>query len=309
MAFDVSALTAYVDQTSTDLLVAAQFEAETASMIGLQTGIKSAAALQLLSTNAVMQDGSSCGFNASGDVTFTQRTLTTAAIKFQDTLCPRTLESKWTQLLLKKGQNYTEADIPKLIVDNILGGIKQRLEVADWQGDTTSGSAYLSRYDGLIKIINAASPVTATASTYNATNARTIVANIVSNIPATLKGNAAVKIFMGYDAAEIYRQKLMNDNLFHVPVGSGDQKGIMAEGSVHEIVPVHGLDGLYSVSGQSCIFAFNPDNAVLGVDMENEEEQAKMWYSLDDDNVKYSFRFRRGVQIAYGDEIVVYANS
>lgn len=309
MAFDVSALTNYVDQTSTDLLVAAQFQPETASMIGLQTGIKSAAALQLLSTNAVMQDGSSCGFNASGDVTFSQRTLTTAAIKFQDTLCPRTLETKWTQLLLKKGQNYTEADIPKIIVDNILGGIKQRLEVADWQGDTTSVSAYLNRYDGLIKIIGAASPVSATASTYNSTNARAIVKNIILNIPATLKGNSAVKIFMGYDAAEIYRQALMDANLFHVAVGSGDQKNILAEGSVHEIVPVHGLDGLYSVSGQACIFAFNPENAVLGVDMENEEEQAKMWYSMDDDNVKYSFRFRRGVQIAYGSEIVQYANS
>lgn len=303
-------LSDYVDQTSTDLLTAVQFGAETAAMMNLQTGIKSAAALQLLSTNSVPQAGETCGFNASGDVTFSQRNLATVAIKFQDTLCPRALQAKWTQLLLKKGQQISEADIPKIIVDNIIGGIKQRLETADWQGDTNSPSQYLLLYDGLIKtIVGATGEVVATASTYNSTNARAIVKNIISNIPAALKGNSAVKIFMGYDAAEIYRQALMDANLYHVAVGSGDQKNIMAEGSVHEIVPVHGLDGLYSVSGQNCIFAFHPDNAFLGVDMENEEEQAKLWYSADDDNVKYSFRFRRGWQIAYPSEIVRYANS
>lgn len=86
MGFTVSALTDYVDQTSTDLLTAVQFSAETAAIMNLQTGIKSAAALQLLSTNSVPQAGETCGFNASGDVTFTQRNLTTIAIKFQDTL-------------------------------------------------------------------------------------------------------------------------------------------------------------------------------------------------------------------------------
>ena len=311
MAFDVSALTAYTDQSSTDLLTAVQFKSETAALAGLQAGIKSAATLQLLATNSVPQDGSSCAFNASGSVTFTQRTLTTYAIKFQDTLCIRTLEAYWTQLLLKKGQNYTESDIPAKIMDNIVGGIKQRLETADWQGDTTSVSSYLNRYDGLIKIINNASGVvTATASTYNSTNARTIVANIVNNIPAQLKGNPAIKIYMGYDAAEIYRQKLMNDNLYHVPAGSSDQEGMYAEGSVHQIVPVHGLDGMYSQSGKSCIFALNiAENAFLGCDMLNEEEDALMGLDQYKENVWYSFRFRRGWQVAYPTEIVKYANS
>jgi hypothetical protein len=47
----------------------------------------------------------------------------------------------------------------------------------------------------------------------------------------------------------------------------------------------------------------------LGVDMEGEEEKAKMWYSDDDDLAKYSFRFRRGWQVAIPSEIVKYANS
>lgn len=314
MGFTVSSLTDYVDQSSKELLVALQFEAETASYANVQTGIKSAAMLQLLTNSPVPQDGSSCGFNASGDTAFTQRQLTTSAIKYQDTLCPRTLESKWTQLLLKKGQGYDESSIPSVILEDILSQIKRRQETADWQGDTTSGSAFLSRYDGLIKIIKAATVTAATATSGPVTtsNVRTIIAAIVAKIGTipVLVGNSNVKIFLGYDIAELYRQKVFTDNLFHVN-GQGDQKGMTAEGSVHQLVPVHGLDGLGANSGDNpFIFAMDPDrNLYLGVDMENEEEKSDMWYSKDDDNIKYSFRFRRGWQIAFPSEIIEYSNS
>ena len=319
MGFTVGSLTNYVNEQSKELLVALQFEAETASFANVQTGIKSSAALQLLANSPVPQDGSSCAFNASGDTTFTQRTLSTSAIKYQDTLCPRTLETKWTQIMLKKGQNYDDGFAPEIlraIMEDVMKQIKRRQETADWQGDTTAGSAYLNRYDGLIKIIAAATTggtATAVSGPVTTSNVRTIVSNIVSKIGtvSTLVGNPNVKIFCGYDFAELYRQKIFADNLYHVN-GQGNQKGMMAEGSVHEIVPVHGLDGLLSSSGAAApfVFALDPDrNLYLGCDMEGEDEQAKVWYSEDDDNVKYSFRFRRGWQIAYPSEIIEYGNS
>jgi len=319
MGFTVSSLTNYVNEQSKELLVALQFEAETASYANIQTGIKSSAALQLLANSPVPQDGSSCGFNASGDTTFTQRVLATSAIKYQDTLCPRTLEAKWTQIMLKKGQNYDDSFAPEImsaILSDVTAQIKRRQETADWQGDTASGVAYLNRYDGLIKIIAAATTggtATAVSGPVTTTNVRTIVSNIVSKIGSisTLVGNPNVKIFCGYDFAELYRQKIFADNLYHVN-GQGNQKGMMAEGSVHEIVPVHGLDGLLSSSGAAApfVFALDPNrNLYLGVDMEGEDEESKVWYSQDDDNVKYSFRFRRGWQVAYPSEIIEYGNS
>ena len=314
MGFTVSSLTNYVDQTSTELLTALQFEGETAALANVISGVKSSKALQLLSTSPFPQDGTTCAFNASGDAAFTQRTLSTVPLKYQDSFCPRALETKWTQALLKKGQMYTESDLAKEVLDDVVKQILRRNETLDWQGDTTAGDGYLNKYDGLIKIIKAASPVVATASTFNSTNARAIVKNIILNIPAAQKGNPNVKIYMGYDAAEIYRQALMDANLFHVAVGSGDQKNILAEGSVHEIVPVHGLDTMYLVTGNAnrpCIFAMDfTRNVFLGCDMEGEEEDARLWVDgSDGETVKYSFRFRRGWQIAYGGEIVAYANS
>lgn len=314
MGFTVSSLTNYVNEQSKDLLTALQFAGETAGLASIITGVKSSQALQILTNSPVPQDGTSCGFNASGDSAFTQRVLTTYPVKYQDSFCPRALETKWTQLLLKAGQKYTEADIPSKIIEDVKLQIIRRNETMDWQGDTASGNAYLNRYDGLKKIIAAATTgATATASTWNATNARAIIKNIIANIPAAQKGDPNTKIYMGYDAAETYRQVLMDANLYHVAVGTGDQKGILAEGSVHEIVPVHGLDGLTATTGVANPFIFALDferNCYLGVDMEGEEEKADMWLDgSDNETVKYSFRFRRGWQIAFPLEIVEYANS
>lgn len=315
MGFTVSSLTNYVNEQSKDLLTALQFEGETASYANIVTGVKSSQALQILTNAPFPQNGDSCGFNASGGSTFTQRLITTSAIKYQDSFCPRDLQAKWTQLLLKSGQKYTEADIPKIIIEDTIKQILRRNETADWQGNVLlTSDGYLKHYDGIKTIIAAASgTVTATASTWNATNARAIIKNIIANIPAAQKGDPNMKIFMGYDAAETYRQVLMDANLYHVATGTGTQKGLMAEGSVHEIIPVHGLDSLTATTGVTnpFIFALDPDrNLYLGVDMENEEEKAEMWLDgSDNETVKYSFRFRRGWQIAFPSEIVEYANS
>ena len=313
MGFTVSSLTNYVNEQSTELLTALTFEAETAAIADQHPGIKSSEALQLLANTPVPQDGAVCSFNASGNTTFTQAILTTSAVKWQDLLCLRTLETKWTQLLLRAGQTYTEADIPKMVISNVVDLINQQLETADWQGDTTSGSAYLNRYDGLRKIIKAAAgtvTATAVAGPVTASNVRTIVQNVIAAIPAQMKGNSKVKILMGYDIASLYQQKIFIDNLYHAPA-TKDGRGIFAEGTNYEIIPLHGLDGMGSSTGDNpFIFAMIPERTLhYGFDMLNEEETAEMGMDQYNENAWYTFRLRRGWQITYPSEIVEYSNT
>lgn len=312
MGFTVSSLTNYVNEQSKELITALHFEGETAGIASPHPGIKSAEAIQLLATSPVPQDGAACSFNASGDAAFTQAILAVSSVKWQDLFCLRTLETKWTQLLLKAGQTYTEADIPKMVMDDVVALINEQLETADWKGDTTSGSAYLNRYDGLLKKIKAATTTTATAVAGPVTtaNVRTIMQNIIAAIPAQLKGNPKVKFLMGYDIASLYQQKTFQDNLYHAPA-TKDQKGIFVEGTNHEIIPLHGLDGLGGNSGDNpFIFALIPDrNLHYGFDLLNEEEKAEMGMDQYNENAWYSFRIKRGWQIIYPLEIVEYSNA
>lgn len=308
MGFTVSSLTDYIDQTREELITAIQFEPETASYANIVTGVKSSTMLNLLANTVYLQDGNSdCAFNASGDTAFTQRELITKGVKIQDIFCPRALQAKWTQMLLRVGQGYTEADIPSMVMKDIIKIVNKTIEVRDWQGSTAG-----TLYDGLIKIIKAASDTqVATASaSVSAATVRTIAANLVTKVPAAYKGDPDFVFFSGYDFAETYRQKMFTDNLFHY-TAPGDQKGIVLEGSVHKLIPVHGLDGLTGNAGDNpFIFGMDPKkNLFLGVDMEGEEEKFDMWESKDDQNIKYSIRFRRGWQVAYTSEIVEYSNT
>lgn len=306
IGFVVSDLTDYVDQNKTNLMSLTKIVGETGKIMNIQAGIKSAEALQILTVDPIPQSISGCTFTPSGSTAFTQRTITVKPVAFHDKYCLKNLEAKWTQKLLKPGSTYKAEDMPQVIIDEIMKSIQARIETMDWQGNTGSGSSYLNVYDGLIKIIDAATATVnhAAPSTYNATNCRAIIKNCITKIPAPLKGKPEMKFFMGYDAAETYRQALMDANLFHVATGTGDQHGLMAEGSVHQIIPVHGLDGT------NRIFVLNPDNAVQGCDMENEEEVYEVWTFTDGTNsIGFKDEFKRGWQIGFPEEIVEYTNA
>ena len=88
MSFVVSSLTDYVDQSSTDLLLPAVSQGKTATIVNLQAGVKSSAALQLFDSTVVFQDDS-CAFAGSAATTFSQREIVVEGVKVQEVLCPK----------------------------------------------------------------------------------------------------------------------------------------------------------------------------------------------------------------------------
>lgn len=302
--FTVSGLSNYTEENEDILLRASQLTSKTASLVEVQPGIKSAATLNILTPSAEFQAGGSCGFNASGSTTITQRTITIGDVKVQDSFCPKDLEAKYTQKMLKAGSHYEEVPFEKDLTDAMIEVLHAQLETADWQGDTTSGVNNLKHYDGLLKIIDAASPVSASTSTINTTNIRTIYQDIYAQIPAAVLAAPDMVSFCGYDTARVYQTKLAQDNLFHYSgEASKDIMGLTIENSTIPIIPVNGLNGT------NRIITGRKSNFYLGVDLLNEEDSFRIWYSKDDDNVKFSTEFKRGWQIAFPGEIVEYQNA
>lgn len=306
MSFVVSSLTNYVNEQNKELQALLQFKGETASFAQLHAGIKSAEALQLLTVAPVRQSGGTCAYNASGTTTFTQRVLTTGALKYEEDLCLATLQAKWTQLLLKAGQDYSEEAIPEKIVMEIMNKIQADLESTDWMG--TSGSNY---YDGLGTIINAAAGTVAPSIdgtlAVSEANIRTIVRAMAGAVPAALKGNPNMKLFCGYDVFDMYMNKISSDNLYN-QWNLGTYGECRLENTPYTIKAVHGLDGLTDASETSLFMLMPERNMHLGFDSASDENNAQLWYSMDDRVNRYSFNMRRGWQIAFPSEIVTYTN-
>lgn len=306
MAFDLTAFTAYVDESSTEFLVDSLTGAKTASLANKQSGIKSSADLHIFETDAIFQAGGSCSRTASGTTTLSKRNLTVGDIAIHEDICPKDLEAYWTQIMLNAGSTYETVPFEQVWLNRKSEVIAKQLETALWQGNTSSGNANLSRFDGLNKLIDAEGTVVAADNSgslaINTTNIRTIMQDIYDSIPAQLLDKDDLVFLCGYDTFRIYQNKLASDNLYHY-TGEADAFEMMVENSGIKLIAVHGLDGT------DRIYATRKSNIYVGMDLEGEEDNAEVWYSKDDRVVKFSVEFKYGVQIAFPDEIVKFVGA
>lgn len=60
------------------------------------------------------------------------------------------------------------------------------------------------------------------------------------------------------------------------------------------------------LSGTNKIVAGSLSNFFVGTDLANEEESYKLWYSEDNDEVRFRTTFKYGVQVAYPSEVVYF---
>lgn len=85
----MTSLPEYVEQHRLPLIAEAVLKAKSASLFNLQTGVKTTAALNLLSTDAEFGDGSTCGWDEAGTSTLSQRNIETGQIKINMAYCDK----------------------------------------------------------------------------------------------------------------------------------------------------------------------------------------------------------------------------
>lgn len=314
MALSFSGLSSYTKQLVKPLLTTAVLEAKTQQMI-MDGGIvipnaKSVVAIPLMDTDAVFGT-QSCSFDASGTTTFSQRSITVGKIKVEEKICPKDLEAYFTQEALRAGSTYEDfgnADFQKAFLDKKNARIASQLETAIWQGDTQSATANLNKFDGLIKLIGAGSPVDANVSGYTgiatitagitAANVIAATEGIYKAIPAAVLAKGDVKIFVGNDWYRTLIMAYRAEKMFAYNPQDSMAGSFILPATSTEIVSVNGLNGTNKG------YAISLSNMALAVDLEGEENNYKMWYSEDNNDVRFRCEFKVGVNVAYTAECV-----
>jgi hypothetical protein len=306
MAFNVSALANYTNEQSTELVLKSLFGSKTASILQaagqVQVGVKSAEALNILTSDVWFQtDG--CGFTSSGNTTFTQRVITVGKIKVEEELCPKTLEAKWMQTQMAAG-SPTSVPFEEQIGQDKANNISKLLEIAMWQGDTatTNTNPNTNKFDGFIKLIDAASASTVAGNTSSATsitvaNVDDLIDNIYNVIPADIADASDLVLWVGIDTFKKYTTALRNNNLFHYAADSEGMEITIPATNV-KMIATGGLNGT------NRMFLGRLNNFFVGTDLANELEEYKFWYSVDNDIVRFRATMKYGVQFAFPDQIV-----
>jgi hypothetical protein len=271
-------------------------------------GVKSAETINIMDTDAIFQSGGSCGFTASGATTFTQRTVTVGKIKVNEALCPKDLESKYLQKALPTGSMYDSIPFEQEFSEKKAKRIAAQLETALWQGDTDSVNVNLNKFNGLVKLIGAASGVVAANnSTYisgaplasiTSDNVISIFDGVYQAIPAQVVAADDMTIFCGQDTFRTYTVALKNANQFHYSIDVKADSEFILPGTSIKVVAVAGLNGTNKV------YALRLSNLFLGTDLLNEEEKFEIFYAKEADQVRFVSEFKMGVNIAFPDEVV-----
>lgn len=309
MAFVVSTLANYTNPNENVLITKAMFEAKTASRMTPLTGVKSSIEVPTLSDALFWQDGSTCGFSASGNTSISGRTLTIGKIKVNKEWCIKDLEAKYTQLLLAPGSNYSAlpGGIDQAFVNTVTGTNAEQIEVAIWQGDTASGNPNLNKFDGLVKIINAASGtvnanttafVSAVATAITEANIISIMQGVYKAIPIALLDKTDLRVNVGTHIFRLYQIALTNANLFNYTAVDNALGEMFIHGTNVKIVSCPGLNNV------NAIYALQDANMFAGVDLSGEDESFKFWYSEDFDLVRFKMEYKYGVQVSQVAEIV-----
>lgn len=305
MSFDVTALSAYIEDQDFPLLAQMQATGDLAEFANIQTGIKGSSHLQFLNTDIVFQ-ADACSRSASDTSTFTQRTLTVGAIQANEDLCVKDLNGYWTQTMVQlgaRGEEVLPGDVERVWMEDKMNSIKNALALADIQGDTASGTNNLSYYDGLLKLVDA----DGTVNSYNNGETDITAANVISIFqgmwqaqPDNMMAKTDVSILCGWDTYQLYVTALINANLYHFKGEDGIDR---LHGTNVRIRPMTGFTGTKRI-------ILTPDsNLYIGMDGSGDEDNLDVWYSKDDRLVKFNVAFKRGVQYAFGNEIVEFTKT
>lgn len=270
---------------------------DTRRRISLQTGVKKSEYLNFLEVAPTLQDGSACGFNAAGNVTMTQRTIETAMIKVNLSICAKTLVGKYAEYLVRIAAGEQDLPFEQYIVDGLIAEINKKIEKLIWQGDKSQTSdTDIKWIDGFLEIASDES-----VTNVNIASGSSAYAGLMA-VYAAMPEEAIERGGVIYVSPAIYRAFLMDmvsANLFHYsgPQDEAPQEFVLPGTNVR-IVKTPGLAGSLKV------LASWDRNLVYGTDFEDNNEQIRVLYDEKNETFDVIALWNSGVQFYFPGYVI-----
>lgn len=290
MAVNLTGLTAYVDQNANELIAKASLGAPSLRYFKLQTGVKGQTAINVLNTAVTLGNGKACGWNEAGTSKVSQRKITPWSAKINMAFCDKAMQDYFMNSEVNIAAGRQTLPFEEQFIGDVVKGATEEVEKAVWNGVTIGGT----KYDGLLDILasEGVNKVTAGATKFDTVKA------VYKAIPAAVLKDTV--IFMGVDAYRDLVMELVEKNLYHYPANdNADVFEMTLPGTATKIAGVPGLNGTAKMA------ALPQGETVYGVDMQNDQEAFKFWYSDDNQEYRLAINFNGGVQVAFLDDAVL----
>lgn len=307
--YDLSGLTAYVNEEKLPLLTKAVFSGDTVKTFEVQQGIKYKDVLNYLDTEVIFRANTGCStFTATGDTTFTQKEISVDAFMHEQAFCPDDLEDYWTRAGMQSGSYQDTMAFEREWTSHYADLVNKEVELMLWQGNKSTGSGNLALINGLIYSIDN----DGTAIDGNPTNIATgtgittgnvvgIFNGMITLIPVDVEGADDIMFSCGWDTFKKLLSALQNlNNFYYDGINANPYK------TGEFTYPTFGIKvkAFKGLTGTNRIFLHRSSNFVIGTDLENDWENFQMWYEQKDDKILTRLKAKLGTQIKFGNEMV-----
>ena len=293
--FLVTSLPAYV-QENRDLIIANfALSGDSRRYMGLMTGVKGKANLNILTATPAFQDGKTCGFDPLDSIAIAPRTVEVAPIKVQGEICPQTLLGTWGEYLVRLNAQEIKRELPfeGYLVEAITNEIKKKIERLIWRGEKGQNDPI----DGIIRQIADTPGVEektidccADGCSSETPNVFGALQQIFAEVPENV-AERGLDIFLAPQLYRLFALQLMKANLYHFAPEAGYPETIILPGTDARVIKANGLEGSYTA-----VATFRR-NFVYATDMEGDEEVFDIWWSNDNRVFRYEVLWSSGVGI------------
>lgn len=289
MAVNLTGLTTYVEQNSNGLIGKASLGAPTINYLTIQTGVKGQTTVNVLNTTVSLGNGRACGWNEAGESKISQRKINPWVAKINQSFCEKAMIDYFMNSEVKIRAERQTLPFEQQFIEDVIKNVNNEVEKAVWNGVTIGGI----KYEGLLDILGAGeNKVAAKETVFETAKA------VYKAIPAAVLSDSA--IFMGIDQYRDLVMELVEKNLYHYPVNdNADKFEMVLPGTSVKVVGVPGLNGTSKMA------ALPLSETIYGVDMQNDQEVFKFWYSDDNQEFRLAINFNGGVQVAFLDNCVL----
>ena len=313
---NLSNLTQYTDQLSGILLKEAVLVGNTFDYISIQTGIKYADSINLL-TNTLVAVAGGCGaISPTGSTTLTQRDITVCPIKVEESICVDDFEQYWIGQLAREGSynEFAPEVFNQLYLANKVEKVGQLVEDMFWKGSVsdTFGGGNLALCNGILHILeNTAATSSIISTTYSGAlttaNAIEVVDDMISKIPNDVLGESDLTLFMSHANFRVLMNALRGEKYFFGYDGVQGHTWVLDNytNTNVKIVAVRGLNG------RNEMVLTPASNLFFGTDSFGEARNGdnfQFFYDIRDNITYFRAKLKVGAQVAFPQYIVYKAS-
>tara|TARA_R110002126_G_scaffold48522_2_gene135150 strand:+ start:1792 stop:2748 length:957 start_codon:yes stop_codon:yes gene_type:complete len=302
LGFNLSALTQYVDETSFELISKAVLGTKLATYVDVRAGLKgNSVAIPLLEDTFNVQDGNVCGWNADNTASISQVDMCISHPKVQHEFCPQALRDTFLAKSLAAGQFGSSESLPEeaVFANYFVEKLQNYNEKYIITGSTALGC------DGIQQPISASATlvngrlVSAASASWTSANSVSQSQELYEALPGEVSIADDLIMIVSVGDYKALALGVTQGNYYHI---APDLENLYIPGTNVRVVASAGIKD--QTNGLNTRFMTRASNIILGTDLTGDFEEFRLWYSLDNDQIRATMKWAIGMAVVQPDLVV-----